>query len=174
MQARSVIAVSILMVCVGYFARLMQEHIYETGSASASPGSKSTSLPEVNKVFELEEVQARRRELDGQVITVVGGACIWPGQRPVLVADDDDSLLVDPPGAGRYMLSMPEWRFRDMGGVFPRCAVTGRFDRLDDNVGFDSLSPIESISWGSGLPARKGDEEPSNKPWDTTGDKPAS
>ncbi len=173
MQARCVIAISLFMVCVGYFARLIQEHPQEAARASALPGSRVTSLPDVSRVFELDEVQARRRELDGQIITVVGGACIWPGQRPVLVADDDESLVVDPPGTGRYMLSMPEWRFRDMVGVFPRCVVTGRFGRLDDNVGFDSLSPIESISWGSGLPARNGDEEPS-KPWDTTGDKPAS
>jgi hypothetical protein len=97
--------------------------------------------------------------LDGQIITVVGGACIWPGRRPVLVPDDDASLLLDPPGAGRYMLSLPEWRFRDMGGVFPRCAITGRFDRLDDNMGFDSLGPIKSISWGSDVPTRKTDEK---------------
>jgi hypothetical protein len=83
-------------------------------------------------------------------------------------------------------LSLPEWRFRGITGVYPRVAVTGRFGKLGDNVGFDSLSPIAAISWNSAAPrdgrhdAMIDDEEMKaitngpNKPAQADGDKPSN
>jgi len=157
MRTGGVVAISLVMACAGYLARMTQEAPGEMAKADPSP----TPSPAI-KVYQLAEVQARRQELEDKIITVTGAVCIWPGGRPFLIPDDEESLLAEPPGTGRYGLSMPAWRFRDLAGIHPRCSVTGRFGRLDDNLGFDSLSPIQAVSWKDG--PSKGEQSPPPEP----------
>lgn len=137
---------------MGYSLAIMRMRIPDAGGSAAHEVKGPEDKPaNVKSLYELDEVLAKREDLDGKRITVVGAVMIRAGQ-PFLVPDDDVALLKDSPGEGRYLLTLPGWRFRSMQYVAPGIAVTGRFGKLDDNVGYDCLSPIDSISWD--LPPR--------------------
>ena len=147
MQTRFIVATSIVSLVVGFLIAITLQR-RTCGSHSSGDGSKILrgEVAPSALLYGLEEVRANRDEFDGRIITVVGGVYIQAG-RPFLVPDDDVALLRERPSPERYSLSLPMWRFRDLQGVYNGIAVTGRFGKLDDNLGFDSLSPISSISW---------------------------
>jgi hypothetical protein len=157
MRLSYVTFLSLCMIGVGYLARVTQT-ILLSHEQAGTPLPQIQTAPDGGRIYELNEVEGNRQNLDDHVICVVGAVCIGPGEQPFLIPDDDSSLQNNPIGKGRYKLSLPDWRFRDLtkNGVFPRCAIKGRFGKLDDNLGFDGLSPIESVSWRANLPKRQG------------------
>lgn len=147
MKIRPVIVISISSLAVGYSLAIVQQRSGRPDSVAASVTESSEDpSASVISVYELLDVQVNRDDLDGRTITVVGGVQVRAG-RPFLVPDDDIALSKEFAEGGRYLLSLPDWRFRSLQGIAPRIAVTGRFGKLDDVLGFDCLSPINSVSW---------------------------
>ena len=143
----TLIGAALTALVAGYLLGFSQQRLGGVSGEYAGPAT-----PVEEGVFELSEVRGRRDELEGQTITVIGAVSREGSNWTFLVPDDRESLLRENPGERSYKLNLGGWRFALGEGVYPRIAVTGRFGKLDDNIGYDALVGIESVSWRASLP----------------------
>ena len=158
MRPLPLIFLSLAMIVIGYFAGASKIALPNTRPAHPT-SAHPQELPPTEVIYEIDQIRSGRKTFDWQVISVVGGVCIGPDGEAYLIPDDDESLHEEPPGNGRYILQMADWRFRDLnrGVVYPRCVIKGRFAAIEDGIFFDALSPIWSVSWHGPIPKRKSD-----------------
>ena len=140
---------SLAEFCLGLIlGRVQNRHLETIADGTAIPSTESE-----DRTWDLQEVMAERRFLNGKIIRVAGILYCDQSGTTWIVRQDAQS---DPLGGNvnwmkMYRLQLPAWRLRGMArdATFGKCIAEGKFGCLDlvSEVPYDALFPLLSISW---------------------------